>query len=70
MHTTTDITASNPVENIPVLKQNTTSPTCHSEIVTVDPDNMLTDADRSKFQNLNREFDDVFSSQRPGYNEI
>ena len=68
VHTTTDMTASNPVENIPVLKQNTTPSTCHSEVVKVDPDNMLTDADRSKFQNLNREFDYVFCSQLPGYN--
>ena len=49
VRSTTELTSSNS-EDIPVLKQITTSSSFHSETVKVDPDNMLTDETVQSFK--------------------
>ena len=61
-----DLTA--PTDATPIIHQKPSKPLFYSEAIKLDPDHMLSDSDREKFQTLTREFDDVFSSDLPGYN--
>lgn len=44
------------------------SHSCHSDLVQVDPDNMLCDNQKAAFRNLLIKFDDVFNPNFKGYN--
>ena len=61
-----DLTA--PTDATPIIHQKPSKPLFYSDAIKLDPDHMLSDSDREKFQTLTREFDDVYSSDLPGYN--
>ena len=48
---------------------NCTPISCHSEAIKIDPDRMLPDSYRTKFQDLVKNFDEVFSPELPGYKD-
>ena len=40
----------------------------HSDTVSIDPGNMLTESDRAKFQSMVQTYEEVFDSHIQGYN--
>ena len=65
---TTDFPIDSNEDDIHLPKSHTPHVETHSDTVSIDPDNMLTESDRAKFQSLVQTYDDVFDSNIQGYN--
>ena len=65
---TTELHSAAANEHIPIIKENTTPISCHSDAIKIDSDYMLQDSYRAKFQDMVTEFDEVFSPELPGFN--
>ena len=68
VRTTTELNSAASTEHIPIIKENTTPISCPSDTIKIDPDCMLPDSYRAKFQDMVTEFDEVFSPELPRYN--
>ena len=68
VHTTTELDLAAPCVQVPVITRNCTTVSRHSEAIKIDPDSMIPESYRTKFHNLVKSFDEVFSPELPGYN--
>ena len=68
VHATTELDLTVPCVQVPVITRNCTTVSQHSEAVKIDPDSMMPESYRTKFHNLVKTFDEVFSPELPGYN--
>ena len=65
---TTELDLTAPCEQVPVITRNCMSVSQHSEAVKIDPDSMIPESYRTKFHNLVKTYNEVFSPELPGYN--
>ena len=61
VHATTELDLAASCEQVPVITRNCRTVSHHSEAIKIDPDSMIPESYRTKFHNLVKSFDEVFS---------